>query len=236
MPFLHAFPTAKPSPATRLSTLFALTALAGAVPAQAAQSEKPPSPKPWLEEKVEQARQLSLREVERGSKEEEALKTELKTLIDDMLDWSTMTRRSLGRSWKKLDGKQQTEFSTLLRKLMEASYQSKMRMASRGKVDRPKKVTIDWGEAKIRRNTARIEAEVKVDKGKTFLGFKLRWNGKRWRVFDVIIDDVSTVRTYRSQFRKLIEDKGFDELMRRMRAKLEDIEAGRAELPSTDDR
>ncbi len=193
---------------------------------------KPPSPQPWLEAKVEQARQLSLRKVTEGSPEEEQLKTEFKALIDDMLDWEVMTRRSLGRSWKQLTSNQQREFSVLLRKLIESSYQSKMRLAAKGDVSRPKKVAIKWGEADIKTKSASVMATVKADKSKTFLEFDLSWDGERWRVFDVTFDDVSTIRTYRSQFRKLIEDKGFDELMRRMQAKLTDIEAGRAQIAS----
>ncbi len=199
-------------------------------PAAAATAKLPPSPKPWLKAKVEQARQMSVRQVEPGSPEAKQLREDFKALIDDMMDWDTMTRRSLGRSWKDLSAKDQKAFGALLRKLIESSYQSKMRMAAKTEVDRPKKVSIKWGDPSIKPKRATIEAKVKADKTKTFLGFKLSWDGKRWRVYDVSVDDVSTVRTYRSQFRKLIEDKGFPELMKRMQAKLSDIEAGRAEI------
>ena len=207
---------------------FGLLAVAG--PAEAATESKPPSPKPWLQDKVEQARELSVRKIKPGSPEAQKLKDEFKALVDDTLDWDLMTERSLGRSWKDLRPKQRSAFSALLRKLIESSYQSKMRLAAKKDVDRPEKVSIEWGKPKIRKKNASIEAKVKADKAKTFLGFKLTWDGQRWRVYDVAIDDVSTVRTYRSQFRKLIEDKGFDELMRRMQAKLSDIEAGRADI------
>ena len=193
-------------------------------------AELPPSPKPWLKAKVEQAREMSSRKVKAGTPEAKKLRGEFKTLVDDMLDWETMTQRSLGRSWKDLSAKQKKDFSALLRKLIESSYQSKMRLAAKSDVERPKKVSIKWGEPKIKTKRASIEAKVKADKTKTILGFKTSWDGKRWRVYDVSIDDVSTVRTYRSQFRKLIEDKGFPELMRRMQAKLSDIEAGRADF------
>lgn len=213
-----------------VATAHVLSLTATTSASAASETAAPPSPKPWLEAKVEEARKLSLRKAKAGSPEEQKLKDELKALVDDMLDWPTMTRRSLGRSWKTIAPAQQKEFSALLRQLIEASYQSKMRMAAKDKVDQAKDVRIDWGEADIDDNEAQIEATVKADKSKTFLGFKLSWDGQRWWVYDVSIDDVSTIRTYRSQFRKLIEDKGFDELMGRMRAKLADIEAGRADI------
>ncbi|MEM7677669.1 MAG: ABC transporter substrate-binding protein [Myxococcota bacterium] len=217
---------------TRWSTT-ALAALLLASPTLSfAAAEAPlPSPKPWLKNKVEEARKLSERKVEPGTPAHDALKKEFKALIDDMLDWDTMIRKSLGRSWKDLTPKQQGEFSALLRKLIESSYQSKMRMASKSKkAERPKKVSIKWGEPKMKRKRASIEAKVKADRNKTVLGFELVWNGKRWWVYDVAIDDASTVRTYRGQFRKVIREDGFDDLMRRMRAKLDDIEAGRADI------
>ena len=41
------------------------------------------------------------------------------------------------------------------------------------------------------------------------------------------IDDVSTLRTYRSQFNKIIAEKGFPELIERMKKKVEDVKAGK---------
>lgn len=189
----------------------------------------PGSPKPWLQKKVEEARKLATKK-QNKAKQEKAWKEHAGRLLDEMLDWPEMTKRSLGRQWKKLDDKQQKEFSALLREMIEASYSSKLKMASTGNVKKPKKITIDWLEEELNGEKARVTAKVKVDKTVAVLEFRCKYANDQWRVWDVSIDDVSTVRTYRSQFRKLIEKEGFEELLSRMRRKITDIREGRAEL------
>ena len=189
----------------------------------------PGSPKPWLQKKVEEARKLAAKKQSKAA-QEKAWKDHAGRLLDEMLDWPEMTKRSLGRQWKKLDEKQQKEFGALLREMIEASYSSKLKMASNGNVKKPKKITIDWLEEELDGEKAKVSAKVKVDKTVAVLEFRCRYANNQWRVWDVSIDDVSTVRTYRSQFRKLIEKEGFEELLSRMRRKIADIREGRAEL------
>lgn len=187
-----------------------------------------PSPRPWLEKKVEEGRKLA--EKESKSKDVESWNAKSKALIDDMLDWPEMTKRSLGRQWSKIDDKQKKEFSAILREMIETSYRSKLKIASKGDVKKPKKIEIKWLEEEVSGKKGKVSARVQADKQVAILEFSTIWHDGRWHVYDVAIDDVSTVRTYRSQFRKLIEKEGFEELLSRMRKKIEDIRAGRGEL------
>ena len=84
----------KIAPLTLCAALFAGPALAADIP----------SPKPWLQEKVDEARALA--EKEAKAKDVESWNARAKALIDDMLDWEEMTKRSLGRQWKELNDKQ----------------------------------------------------------------------------------------------------------------------------------
>lgn len=192
----------------------------------------PPSPRPWLEGQVEAARKLSQKQVKANTPEAKALEKEARALINATLNWDEMIQRSLGSQWKKRTKEEQQEFSKLLKEMIESSIESKLRMAGKNGDDkkRPKKVKIDWQEEEVNGTKAKLAANVKADKTKAFMEFKLLYQKDRWRVWDVIIDDVSTVRTYRSQFRKLISDKGFDGLLARMRSKIKDIREGRADL------
>jgi phospholipid transport system substrate-binding protein len=204
-------------------------ALSGAAHAAGDPSPRP-SPRPWIEAKVEAGRKLAERKVPPGGPEEERWRGEAKTLIDDILDWPELTRQSLGSRYDKLSAPEQAEFSGLLRELIEASYQSKLRLAARGEAKAPGKVSIEWQPEKLQGDSASIAARVKADRRVALLGFELRWTAGAWRVHDVSIDDVSTVRTYRSQFRKIADQKGHAGLVERMRTKLADIRAGRGDL------
>lgn len=195
-----------------------------------AHASKLGSPKPWLKKKVDQAHKLSQRKVKPGSKAEKVWQNDAKVLIDDMLDWPEMTEKSLGREWKNRTPAEQKQFSELLREMIEASYRSKLKMASKGSVKKPSKVKIDWLKEEVKGNKAVVEANVKADKREAVLEFKMLHKNGRWQVYDLGIDDVSTVRTYRSQFRKLIKQEGFEELIKRMKTKIADIKSGRATL------
>lgn len=218
------------SAAVALPVLLGGLALAG--PAEAKAENALPSPRPWLEKKVEKARALSTRKVKEGTPAAKKLEKDVRALIDEMLDWDEMTRRSLGSEWKKRTPAEQTEFSKILREMIEASYESKMRLASRGNVKKPKAVKITWLEETVKRGKAKLSAQIEAEKTKAILEFSLIHDGKGWQVYDLAIDDVSTVRTYRSQFRKLIADKGFEGLLERMRSKVKDIREGRGDLAS----
>ena len=206
--------------------LFASTSAFGAPAAAAAPRT---SAKPWLKKKVEEAKRIATQDVPKA-KQEAVWNEHAKDLLQEMIDWPELTKRSLGRQWDKLEAAQQEEFSSLLREMIEASYRSKLKLAAKGDVKKPAKVEIEWLEEKIEEDEATVTARVGADKTVAILEFKLSWHGGRWHVFDLAIDDVSTVRTYRSQFRKLIEKEGFPELLSRMRNKIADIREGRADL------
>lgn len=212
------------------SSVLALLAL-GITPAWA-QADAPAagSAKTWLKGKVDKANELAQKAPKAGSPTEEAWQKEAKTIIDDVLDWDTMTQESLGAKWKELQPKEQTEFSALLREIIEASYQSKLKLASKGEVKKPANVKIDWIGEDQTGEKAKITAKVKADKTTAQLEFNLIYKDAKWRVWDIAIDDVSTVRTYRSQFRKHIAEKGFPGLLELMRNKIKEIREGRAEL------
>ncbi len=212
--------------------LIAIAALSAPTAAIAAPASQPSPPQAWVKTKVEAAKKLATKKVKAGTPEAEALKAEVRVLINEMLDWDEMTRRALGREWKKRTPTEQVEFSKILREMIEASYESKMRLAGKSKTKAPKKVKITWLEEEVRKDKGKVSASIKAGRTKAILEFSVIWKKGRWHVYDLAIDDVSTVRTYRSQFRKLIKDKGFDALLERMRAKAKEIKDGKGDLSS----
>lgn len=189
------------------------------------------SPTPWLKKKVEEARQLAERDAHAKASEASSLEGETEVLINEILSWDELTRRALGSEWKKRSKREQATFSRLFRKMIEASYRSKMRLAMKSEVKKPKKVKIEWLDERIKKDgRATVSAKVQADKTTTFLEFALVEKNDEWRVYDLTIDDAGTVRTYRSMFKKMIHEQGFDAILDRMRRKIDDIRAGRGDL------
>lgn len=188
------------------------------------------SPKPWLKTVIDKAHALARQKVDAGTDGEVRWRAEAKALIDDTLDWAELTEQALGKQWANLPEAERAEFTRLFREMIEASYQSKLGLVATGGVKKPEQVKIDWLDEKLEDGKATVTARVKTEKNVAVIEFKLRSGGGRWRVFDVAIDDVSTIRTYRTQFGKIIAKDGFPALLERMRGKIQEIRAGRADL------
>jgi phospholipid transport system substrate-binding protein len=75
-----------------------------------------------------------------------------------------------------------------------------------------------------------------VTKGNTEIPIDYRMvkDGERWRVYDVVFEGVSLVANYRTQFGRIIQQSGFPELMRKLRAKQDDLvpDGGRVKIQS----
>jgi phospholipid transport system substrate-binding protein len=211
-------------------TLSLSIALLASTASATTSSGTPPSPKPWMKTVIDRGTDLAKRKVEAGTPAETKWREETKALIDDTLDWPEMTQQALGKQWDKLSAAEQKEFASLLREMIEASYQSKLGLFSKGSMKKPQQVQIEWLDEKQEGDNAAVTARVKTEKNVAVLELKSKWKDGRWRIWDVAIDEVSTVRTYRTQFGKIIAKDGFPALIARMKAKIEDIRAGRADI------
>jgi phospholipid transport system substrate-binding protein len=188
-----------------------------------------PSPKVWLEAKIDAAERLADRKVEPGTAEAEAWTAEAEALIDETVAWDELIRRSLGRHWDDVEPSEREEFSSLMRQLIQASYQSKLKMAvqENEKVRDREEPKVRWGRQELDGDEANLQATVRADRRRVDLEFSLLWQQDEWRMVDLVIDGAGTVRLYKSSFRKIIREQGWEGLMSRLRQKLDDVKAGR---------
>jgi len=140
----------------------------------------------------------------------------LKAAIGQIFDHAEMARRSMGQNWKELTPAQQKEFVDLFATLLENSYAGKIESYNNEKIVYLKEtVDGDYAEVKSRIVTAKHD-EFSLD-------YRLMRTGDPWKVYDVVIEGVSLVSNYRSQFNKIVKSQGYPELARKMKAKKEDL-------------
>ena len=140
----------------------------------------------------------------------------LKSAIGQIFDHAEMARRSMGQNWKELSPSQQKEFTDLFATLLENSYAGKIESYNNEKIVYLKDIVDgDYAEVKSRIITAKRD-EFSLD-------YRLMREGERWKVYDVVIEGVSLVSNYRSQFNKIIKAQGYPELVKKMKAKREDL-------------
>ena len=138
-------------------------------------------------------------------------KARLKQIILPRFDFAEMARRSLGSHWSGLKGKEK-EFLAAFVQFAEGSY-----MNALGSYRGEKMI---YGREQVDKNLAEVDTEVLNSRGDgTPITYKLHLVGRDWKVYDVIIDQVSLVSNYRSQFSRILQTASLDELMRRLREK-----------------
>lgn len=142
----------------------------------------------------------------------------LKSAISTIFDYGEMAKRSLGVHWKERSKAEQKEFVDLFATLLENSYAGKIESYENEKIVYDKEtVEGDYAEVKSRVVTARRD-EYSLD-------YRLLREGNRWMVYDVVIEGVSLVSNYRSQFNRIITSQGYGELVRKLKAKSQEIKS-----------
>ena len=146
----------------------------------------------------------------------EARRQKVKRIVDPHFDYQEMAKRSLGPAWGKLSAGQRQEFVALFSQLLEASYSDKIeKYAQRVKIDYTGEI-LDGDNAEVR--TVVVKANDRIP-----LNYRLLNEGGTWKVYDVVIEGVSLVSNYRSQFSRIIHESSYAELVKRLKTKVSEL-------------
>ena len=128
-----------------------------------------------------------------------------------LFDWTEMARRSLGRHWQTRTPGEREEFAALLGGLLEHAYLSKIERYGGAKILYTGE-TVEGDQATVRTKAVSKQGqEVPID-------YRMIQRGERWLVYDVVIEGISLVSNYRTQFDKIIQASSYQELVRRLKA------------------
>jgi len=140
-----------------------------------------------------------------------------KRVIDRHFDYEEMAKRSLGATWRNLSPAQRSEFVRLFGELLEASYADKVERYTSEKVQYLKEILDGADHAEVRTVIVRKNDRFPMD-------YRLHNAGGAWMVYDVVIEGVSLVSNYRSQFSRIVRESSYGELLRRLRTKVDEME------------
>jgi phospholipid transport system substrate-binding protein len=154
----------------------------------------------------------------------EARREALREVIDQRFNYHQMVRRALAKNWKGRSDQERREFTGLFKKLLENSYASKLESYS--------DETINFTDEVIKGKYALVKTEV-VRKASTItVDYKLINGDGVWKIYDFVIEGVSMVRNYRSQFSKIIRKDSYEGLVRKLTDKVNDLENDTQETAS----
>ncbi|HXG01904.1 MAG TPA: ABC transporter substrate-binding protein [Candidatus Binatia bacterium] len=133
----------------------------------------------------------------------------------ELFDFSEITRRVVGPHWHARTPAEREEIVQLFTALLARSYLAKIEMYSGEKVVYAGE-TLDGDHAAVRtRIVTRAGTEIPMD-------YRLLRARERWVVYDVTIEGVSLVANYRTQFNRILQNGSHAELVRRLKARLEE--------------
>ena len=133
--------------------------------------------------------------------------------IESVFDFKELSRRTLGKQWKKMSAEQQTEFVDLFTKLLQGVYADRLLAYS------DQKVLFDK-ETMLKKGSAEVQSFLQTSDGtKVPLFYRLTDKSGSWKVYDVIIEGVSMVKNYRTQFRDILSKDSPEKLLEILREK-----------------
>ncbi|HEY7363762.1 MAG TPA: ABC transporter substrate-binding protein [Methylomirabilota bacterium] len=155
----------------------------------------------------------------------DAKRAAVREVAAQVFDMTETARRSLGRHWHGRTPAQQEEFVQLFADLLERTYIAKIDLYG-GEQLQFSGETIDGGYAVVRGKViTRQRAEVPVEA-------RLRRRDDRWLIYDVVIESVSLVGNYRSQFDRIIRASSYEELVRRLKTRRDEFLPAREGRPT----
>ena len=136
----------------------------------------------------------------------------IRRTVDELCDWEEMSRRSLGRHWAQRTEQEKKEFVHLFGQLLERTYIDKVEGYSGEKVNYlGERVDGDYAEVDVKIVTNK-NTEIPVI-------YRMRAKDQKWWVYDMVIEGVSLVNNYRTQFSDIMAKSSFEGLMKKLREK-----------------
>jgi phospholipid transport system substrate-binding protein len=147
-------------------------------------------------------------------------RAQIRQIIANRFDFAEMAKRSLGSNWQKVSNDERREFVELFTELLEKSYADQIESYNGEK--------IVYGRENVSQDQAEVNSKIVTKKGEEVaVNYKLRSEGGDWKVYDVIIADISIVNNFRSQFNRILANASFAELLKKLQSKSLEIKPAR---------
>ena len=141
----------------------------------------------------------------------------LEEAIGKHFDFEEMAKRSLAAHWKGRKRADHEKFVNLFQSLLSKTYA--------GKIENYSGETVNYLKERLKDGYAEVQTTIVSPKTEITLDYRLLVKDDNWQVYDVVVDGVSLVKNYRVQFDRIIRDSSYEELVKTLREKSEEITA-----------
>jgi phospholipid transport system substrate-binding protein len=140
-------------------------------------------------------------------------KDKIRAISEKMFDFTELSKRTLAQNWSKFNPEQQKEFVELYTSLLEDAYANKIMAYTDEKI-------VFSTEVALTEKTVEVRSTVLRKNGDVPIYYRVIMKDGSWRVYDVVIEGVSLINNYRSQFREILANKTPESLLETLRKKV----------------
>lgn len=144
-------------------------------------------------------------------------KGEILIIVADYFNFEEMAKRALGRPWKEQSPERLQEFTYLFKMLLFNTYINRLDNYSSSN----ERALYD--SEKLDGDYALVKTRILYQGNDSItIDYRLRQDRGQWKVYDVVVEGISFVDNYRSQFSSILANESFDSLLRKLRLKVDE--------------
>lgn len=153
-----------------------------------------------------------------GSPQAQARDEQVARLLNGMIDVEELSRRSLDPHWEARTVAERGEYVALLRRLIDRSYRQNLQDTLGWAVTWEAETVADSGTEGTVRSVARSRTDPRA--APVRIEYRLRRSpGGAWVIWDLVTNGSSLVQTYHDSYTRIVRERGFEELLRRLRVR-----------------
>ena len=142
-------------------------------------------------------------------------KEKLRPIYERMFDDVELSRRTLARNWNSLNAAQRQEFVQLFREVLEKAYIDKILSYTN------EKIVFDR-ESKLADNQVEVQTRIVTASKEIPISYRMILKNGTWKVYDVVIENVSLILNYRTQFNEILAKNPPEQLLVTLRQKVKE--------------
>jgi phospholipid transport system substrate-binding protein len=150
------------------------------------------------------------------SLDRETRRSKIRDVINERFDYRAMSRRTLATQWKKASDEEKERFVDLFSKLLEWTYV--------GRIEAYTNETVEFDKEIIKDHRAQVNTFIVTASADIPVNYRLLKKDNDWYVYDVIIEEVSLIRNYRSTYRSIVKNEGISGLLSKMEQKIKELQ------------
>jgi phospholipid transport system substrate-binding protein len=149
----------------------------------------------------------------KGEAGKKAKEQRIEAAADKLFDYVELSKRTLGLNWNKLSPEQRKEFVELYRTILKDAYVEKITAYTNEQVNFTKEVSLS-------ETTMEVQSVIVSKGGETPIYYRVMKKDNEWKVYDVVIEGVSLIGNYRTQFREILGNNPPEKLIETLRKKV----------------